>query len=71
MAIVLVFLGILVPATVIVYVDSKADDTQLTVACTSARSDIAQLKALGKFAKTLGVPVTWTIPELPPECVDS
>lgn len=68
LAIVVVFLGIAVPTAVIVFSNAAADQTQLTVSCTSARSNIEILQALSKFAHQLGVPVTWEIPELPPEC---
>jgi hypothetical protein len=39
-----------------------------TITCQSARSNISQLTALREIADQLGVPVTFTIPEVPPEC---
>jgi len=38
------------------------------ITCQSARSNISQLTALREIADQLGVPVTFTIPEVPPEC---
>jgi uncharacterized protein (DUF849 family) len=38
------------------------------ITCQSARSNISQLTALREIADQLGVPVTFTIPGVPPEC---
>lgn len=68
LAFVVVFLGVAIPTAVIIYVNTQAEETQLAVACTSARANIAELTALSKFAHELGVPVTWTVPDLPSGC---
>jgi uncharacterized protein (DUF849 family) len=39
-----------------------------TITCQSARSNASQLTALREIADQLGVPVTFAIPEVPPEC---
>ncbi len=49
-------------------VDRREAGTQLVIACTSARSNITQLEALRAFSRRLGVPWTYPIPEVPPEC---
>lgn len=76
MAVLIVFLGIAAPAAVIVYFNEsaqtaqrEADRRQVEISCTSARANVSQLEALGKFARQLGVPVTWMVPELPEECI--
>src|SRR5262245_28563674 len=47
----------------------RANETQLVVACTSAKANIEQLEALRAVARTLGLPSnTVVIPPLPPEC---
>ena len=38
------------------------------ITCQSARSNIDQLTALHEIADQLGVPVTFAIPKVPPEC---
>jgi hypothetical protein len=39
-----------------------------TITCQSARSNVDQLTALREIANQLGVPVTFRVPEVPPEC---
>ena len=38
------------------------------ITCQSARANIDQLTALHEIADQLGVPVQFSIPEVPPEC---
>lgn len=75
MAVLIVFLGIAAPTTVIIYFNESAqteqaaaDRRQLEISCNSARANQSQLEALGKFARQLGVPITWMVPEVPAEC---
>jgi uncharacterized membrane protein len=50
------------------YVTSSVSQSQTTIVCISARANIDQLTALREISDQLGVPVTFTIPEVPPEC---
>lgn len=49
-------------------VDRQTAETQLVVTCTSARATVASLEAQRAFARELGVPWRYPIPEVPPEC---
>jgi len=44
------------------------NDANRKITCQSARSNVDQLTALHEIADQLGVPVQFTIPEVPPEC---
>lgn len=46
----------------------QANQTQLVVACTSAKASIEELTALNEIADRLGIPHDFTVPRLPPEC---
>lgn len=46
----------------------NTSETQLVVSCTSARANINQLEALRQFSRQIGVPWTYPIPDIPPEC---
>ena len=50
------------------WIGKQLSENQLAVACQSAQSNLAQLTALREIADQLGVPVTFKIPEVPPEC---
>jgi len=50
------------------WVTSQVDEAQLTISCTSAKANVAQLEALAALEQRLGIPVDFTIPEVPPEC---
>jgi hypothetical protein len=49
-------------------VTKGVSDAQTSIVCLSAQANIDQLAALREIADQLGVPVTFTIPEVPPEC---
>jgi hypothetical protein len=49
-------------------IERNTAETQLAVTCTSARANINQLEALQAFSMQLGVPWSYPIPEVPPEC---
>jgi uncharacterized protein (DUF849 family) len=50
-------------------IETRANnDANRKITCQSARSNISQLTALREIADQLGVPVTFTVPEVPPEC---
>jgi hypothetical protein len=65
---VIVFAAFAAPALVIRYTQQLSNQTQLAVTCTSARSNIEQLTALNEIADQLGIPHTFTVPEVPAEC---
>ena len=44
------------------------NEQQLELSCISARNQIEQLTALRSISRTLGLPPTFTIPDLPEEC---
>jgi hypothetical protein len=50
------------------WVTSQVDEAQFTISCVSAKSNVDQLTALREISDQLGVPVTFRIPEVPPEC---
>jgi hypothetical protein len=50
------------------YVQRRVDESQLTITCLSARANIQQLGALREISDRLGLPTTFRIPPLPPEC---
>jgi hypothetical protein len=50
------------------YVTSSVSQSQTTISCVSARANISQLAALREISDQLGVPVTFKVPEVPPEC---
>jgi hypothetical protein len=66
----ILILPVLIAVGFILYasVTRAVTDAQLNVTCTSARASVDQLTALREIADQLGVPVTFTIPEVPPEC---
>ena len=49
-------------------VQDRFDDQQKAITCVSAEANISQLTALREISDQLGVPVTFTIPEVPVEC---
>jgi len=51
------------------WVTAKVDRQQRTLACLSAQANISQLEALAALEHRLGVPMDFTIPPLPEECV--
>jgi hypothetical protein len=61
---VIVVLGVVGTA----WVTSQVDEAQFTISCVSAQANVDQLTALREIADQLGVPVHFTIPEVPPEC---
>ena len=65
---IIVFAAFAAPLAVISYNQRAANETQLVVACTSARANISQLEALRSFAEQIGVPWVYPVPEVPPEC---
>jgi len=68
LTVVVVFLGIFVPVTVILYFQRSATETELELSCVTFRANIDQLEALEALEHRLGIPVDFTIPPLPPEC---
>lgn len=50
------------------WIQNRLDEQQLSITCTSARSNIQQLEALQDISRTLGLPTTFSIPEVPAEC---
>jgi hypothetical protein len=70
LACVVVFAAIAVPWAVISFNVRTADTTQLVVACQGIKNQVIILEALrSAFEGGLGVPWTFPIPEVPPECV--
>lgn len=67
---VVVLLTLVVSLSVVLtaVVQARIDRSQLEVTCTSARANVEQLRAIEAVAIELGVPVTFTIPKVPPEC---
>ena len=49
-------------------VQDRLDDQQKAITCVSAEANISQLTALREISDQLGVPVMFTVPEVPPEC---
>ena len=45
------------------------NQTQFDLSCLSAENQIEQLQALRSISRTLGLPPTFEIPELPEECL--
>lgn len=50
------------------WVSNRVDEAQFSISCQSAKSNISQLEALAALEHRLGIPVDFTIPEVPPEC---
>ena len=65
---VVVFAAAAAPIYVVRYNQRQAAQTQLAVVCTSARANVEQLGALNEIADRLGIPHTFKVPEVPPEC---
>lgn len=53
------------------YERQRDEQENRNVTCVSAQASIDQLTALREIADQLGVPVTFEIPEVPAECVDT
>lgn len=68
MSILILIGGIVAPVVVVVAQRQAARSTQIVVSCLSARANVSQLRALREISDQLGVPVTFQIPEVPPEC---
>lgn len=65
----LMLLGIAAGFVVILTIPAQLDQTELDIACVSARSNIAQLEALTDISRSLGLPTHFMVPDLPPECM--
>lgn len=65
---IIVFAAFAAPLAVISYNQRAANETQLVVACTNAKSNKSTLEALQSFSEQIGVPWVYPIPEVPPEC---
>jgi hypothetical protein len=63
---VIIVLALIAPA----YVTNRVNQIQLEVSCQTARANIQQLQALRAISHELGIPVGFTVPAPPPECVD-
>jgi hypothetical protein len=50
------------------YVQRRVDESQQNITCLSARANIHQLEALRQISHSLGLPTTFRVPILPPEC---
>lgn len=70
LTITVVFLGIAVPILVSYYFTQEANEVQLEVTCTTLQANIDTLEALEAVSRTLGLPESFDIPELPAECHD-
>jgi hypothetical protein len=79
LAIGVVFLGVAVPAAVILYFNEQTQETQTTIICENAKTTILILQAglrngdiTEDIARSLGLPISppppIVIPELPEEC---
>jgi hypothetical protein len=66
--IVVIFAGSLGPIVVFQWLQSRVDEVQFDISCSSARANISQLEALHSIARELGIPALFPIPEVPPEC---
>ena len=71
LAIVVVFLGVLAPATVLVFLESEADRTQLEVACHSLENQRVTIAGINQLRAELGIPHPIPLPEVPAECRDT
>jgi hypothetical protein len=65
----LMLLGIVAGFVVILTIPAQLDQTEIDIACVSARANIAQLEALTDISESLGLPTEFVVPDLPPECV--
>lgn len=79
LAVVVVFLGVAAPASLIVFFNIQSDQTQLQVTCTILETQNNALLAIRQngviirqISKDLGLPhkppEPFVIPEIPPEC---
>jgi hypothetical protein len=50
------------------YVQHRVDAAQQNISCLSAQANIQQLEALRAISHDLGLPTTFRVPPLPPEC---
>jgi nitrate/TMAO reductase-like tetraheme cytochrome c subunit len=66
--IVVVFAGSIGPIAVFQWLQSRVDEVQFDISCSSARANVSQLEALHAIARELGIPALFPIPEVPPEC---
>lgn len=77
-AVVVVFLGIMIPATVIIVTISQterlqqeANETQLIVSCESLKNQRTTILGINQLRAELGIPNKIPLPELPEECAGS
>jgi len=68
---IVVFFGIVVPVAVISFQQDAIERSSLAVTCSSARANVFQLEALAALEERLGIPVDFSIPEVPVECAGS
>lgn len=68
LAVVVVFAAFAAPFSLGYFFLTQSNETQLAVQCSVAESNHSQLEALASISHRLGIPVDFTIPEVPPEC---
>jgi hypothetical protein len=66
--IVVIFAGSLGPIVVFQWLQSRVDEVQFDISCSSAHANVSQLEALHAIARELGIPAPFDIPEVPAEC---
>ena len=71
LAAIVVFFGVVVPVAVVVFQQDAVERSSLAVTCASARANVFQLEALAALEERLGIPVDFSIPEVPDECAGS
>lgn len=50
------------------WIQNRLDEQQKAITCLSVDANVQQLEALEDISRTLGLPTTFPIPEVPPEC---
>jgi len=71
LAAVVTFAAFAAPLGVIYAQNQTTQDSTLRVICSNTRANIDQLTALATLERRLGVPIDFTIPEVPPQCAGS
>lgn len=69
LVVMLVFGAVTAPFGVVFLQRRITENATVNITCVSARANISQLQALSALERRLGVPVDFTIPHLPEECM--
>lgn len=65
---VVVFGTVAIPVGVVYMQKQVTDNATVVITCAGYRNQVIQLEALRALERRLGVPVDFTIPEVPSEC---